>query len=336
MISPTLNENCEQHIWSFCNIVDLSRMMMVSKENNLISMKVIGNTYKNQKATKLAELKSRGKGKKRGKFTHLMHLGRLISTRNQEIAKKCLLPGVKHSEAVLSMTCMLCNKKCRSVSVYGFVAHFYCIRKKEKDVAGKSTGIPYHDVPYLHGLRKRELYTGGLTRYAIENGIPGVYPYELSLRGYMENNKVEIAQARETVSTMERIRVEEEEKLERTTKERQNRVKAEIETIIGKPFEEWVSDHKKETSYSVMAEKFGTDSEGQEKEEFHNLARFYSSFFGRFALQFSTGKDSVKMFTYIKERPCLHSRVSQILYHDIDKGETIDMGVVAYHLQDLD
>lgn len=189
------NKDCDAHIQSFMNLTALSKMMTTNKYCNIQSMQLLGKAYKKKTPT-----------------TGLMHMGRLVSIKSQEMAKKYLIPGLKRSEAVLDSSCMLCKKKCTGVLEYGFVAHNACVKKKEVKLDGQvvhgpgvgvggNFSISRDMVGHLKGLRKRErTYGGGEVYSVIKSGIDGVFPDEFSLDGYKKINIMEICRARVTAA----------------------------------------------------------------------------------------------------------------------------------------
>jgi hypothetical protein len=189
------NQDCDVHIQSFMNLTALSKMMTTNKYCNIHCMQLLGKAYK-----------------KKTPKTGLMHMGRLVSIKSHEMAKKYLIPGLKRSEAVLNSRCMLCKQKCNNVLEYGFVAHNTCIKKKEVKLDGQvvytpgvrvsgRVSISPDMVGHLKGLRKRErTYGGGEVYSVIKSGIDGVFPDEFSLDGYCQENLMEICRARVTAA----------------------------------------------------------------------------------------------------------------------------------------
>lgn len=220
------NKDCSVRVDPFYDAVGLAKLMTLNKEINAQAMKQLGKTY-------CLTVPRKG----------LMHMGRLLSARNQGIAKKHMLPGTKHAEAALRMECMLCKKKCPSILVYGFVGHSKCIRGKEKNFNewkfsknnSEYNEMWLHD---LHHLRKRA------GTHVIEKAIPGVFPHSLSLEGYLEERttayRVEIVAAKTKAATRKRKLAEKEEREAKSIEvcakkdeHQANIVKADIETITG-------------------------------------------------------------------------------------------------------
>lgn len=243
MIINVTNKDCSVHVDPFYNVVGLAKMMTLNKTLNAHAMKLLGKTYGKKVPTK-----------------GLMHMGRLLTARNQEIAKDNMLPGIKYADAAIRMKCMLCQNKCPSISEYGFVAHSKCIGKKEEKVTGSNTGGMM--ISELHHLKKRLKVWD---TYAITEGIPGVFPHSQSLRGYTMAYPVEAAKAAEKAATNRRRKAQRKEKEATTLRikaekdERQGDiVKADIEVIFGVPsqtfFREKGYDTEDPMSYDTRKE----------------------------------------------------------------------------------
>lgn len=300
MIANVTNSDCSAHVDPFYNVVGLAKMMTLNKEFNAHAMELLGKTY----------------GKKVPK-TGLMHMGRVLTHRNQEIAKKHMLPGIKHAEATLGMKCMLCDKKCPSISEYGFVGHSKCIKKKEKVINGRTSIIEWDMLPYLTSLKKRELYTSGLTHYAIKEGIPGVFPHALSLDGYIARHGLEIAQAREKAATKKRIKAEKDEEIRVKVEKQANIVKADIEAITGIPYDMWAEKAKVIDYPSTKRAKTGEETMVYTEQE-----REIPRFFLKFALRCETGQECLDTLEEFKKHPFLLEHMFFILRSNA--RETID------------
>ena len=311
-----LNKDCNDIIDTFYTISDtitgVAKMMTLNKEFNKHAKVLLSERY----------------GKKLPK-NGVMHMGRMVTKRNHEIAKKCLLPGINHSEALVKMECMLCKKRCPSVSTYGFVAHSQCVKKHEKVINGKTTDIDYKMVRHLPGLRKRELYTGGCTYYAISDGIRGVYPRALSINGYTENNRVEIAVAREIVAREDREKVEREVVLEKQITERRQKTRSEIEAITGVSFGIW-TDNAEETVTRFYKQPYM----GERGPDTTPLKGDYMpAFFWMYALDFKSGQDAMDALAVFKKYPFLEKYIHHILASS--KGEVIDTPLACEKMEIL-
>ena len=288
------NKDCDENIQSYINLTGLSKMMTTNKDLNKHSMKLLGVAYK-----------------KRTPKTGLMHLGRLISAKTHEASKKFLLPGLKNSEAVLNSTCMLCDKGVtisvnNGVSEFGFMAHNKCLKRKlvilndkVMNTLGVSETIPCKSrieedmIPYLPSLRKRKRTYGDLGTFGvydvIESGIDGVYPHELSWRGYEKSHAIEVCRARLIAGDI-RLKFFEKIDKERVARDdvlklKKDRKKAEIEKIVGMSFDDW--------KWSFNEDPCGPQ---KKKQKTNGICReFY-----RNALRFNTGQECIQTLEEIE------------------------------------
>lgn len=255
ILENVLNKACSVRVNPFYNVVGLAKLMTVNKELNSKAMRLLGKTYK-------MKVPSYG----------LKHMGRLLTDRNQEIAKAHMLPGIKIAEAALRMECMLCNKTCRSILEYGFVAHTQCVTKFEKKFMNDSE----LDLSDLHHLKKRS------SVYVIRKGIPGVFPRSMSLEGYLSPTTAypaEVARAKENAAMRKEKKAVEQRK--RATAERVNAekdelqasiVKADIEAITGKSSQAFFQENGYDVERVVQDDVF--EGSGYLLREFLSVLRF--------------------------------------------------------------
>lgn len=214
-----LKKDCCDIIDTYLNLADFAKMMTVNKEGGKHGMFLLGKAYGKEVPVGGA-----------------MHMGRLVPEKMTVPAKMCLLRGVKYAEAVLKKTCMICEKPCSNVLEYGFVGHSKCVKTHEGPVHGKKYQISEEMVPHLKNLRMRRVRT---KMHAVKYGIYGVYPQRLSLYGYRECETLDIARARETVATRERVWVQQQVEREERRQAHALTVRKEIEEITGVPFGRW-------------------------------------------------------------------------------------------------
>lgn len=243
MITNVTDKDCSAHVDPFYNVVGLAKMMTLNRSLNAHAMKLLGKTYGKKVPTK-----------------GLMHMGRLLTDRNQTIAKDHLLPGIKYAEAALRMTCMICNTKCPSILEYGFVGHMKCIKEKQVNDNDEIDGLMLVD---LHHLKKRRKLCGDT--YALSKGIPGVFPHSQSLEGYAYAYPVEKAKAVEKAAIRRRRKAEKIVKQAATDRVKAEKdeyhrsiVKSDIEAITGLPsstfFREKGYDTEDPISYDIRVE----------------------------------------------------------------------------------
>ena len=258
ILENVLNKECSVRVDPYYNVVQLAKLMTVNKELNAKAMRLLGKTYRIKVP-----------------IYGLKHMGRLLTDRNQEIAKTHMLPGIKIAEAALRMECMLCNKTCRSILEYGFVAHSQCVTEYEK----KFTGDSEQFLSDLHHLRKRS------SVYVIREGIPGVFPHSMSLEGYLSSATaypVEVARAKENAASRKEIEAVKERKratMERVNIEKDERqasiVRADIEAITGKSSQAFFKENGYDVENVVYDSGFSTFGEsGYVLDELSCVLRF--------------------------------------------------------------
>lgn len=313
----TLNIDCIRHIEAVCarDVTILARMMGVCVAWNEIGMALLGAENLEKAMTARNEI-SRKNGRDDGaERAPPLHLGLLLSAPNQKIAKERLIRGRRHREAVLSMTCMLCLRPCGSISEYGFVGHLACVERVE-DVVDRATNSRVDEdmIPHLKGLRVREVWDeGGRAFLSIMGEIDGVYPYELSLEGYVRCNPLEVARARETAATIERERVE-------RMVERGREIREEIAVLTGGSFEEWVDDLKDCPSAKRTRAAWNATPRGQHYE--FSVTNMVEGFVHDYVPLFKSGKDVIEVARELKKHPGIWSNMGFLMH--TKPGETID------------
>ena len=299
-----LNKDCSDRVDPFYNVVGLAKVMTLNKELNAQAMKLLGKTY---------GIKVPRNG--------LRHIGRLLTDRNQEIAKAHMIPGIKIAEAALRMECMLCKKNCRSILEYGFVGHSQCVTKFEK----KFTSDSELELADLHHLRKRS------SMFAIRKGIPGVFPRSMSLEGYLSSatayptevarakenaaiRKVEVAVQMRKEATMQRVNAEKDERQARI-------VKASIEAITGRSSQAFFQENGYDVEYVAVDSGFPTfGGSGYYLKEFPCVLRF------------ETGQQCIDALNDLKKHGL--DRSDRLYILKSKSGETISYGVVMDRLRE--
>ncbi len=224
LFAGVLNQDLDRLIDGFYPLTALAKIMTLSRGLNGRAMVLVGKSYgKNVPRSKVS--------KKRPK---VLHMGMLLTEAQQQMARLHLIKSLEHSLAALSRTCMLCKKRCQTISVYGFVAHAGCARKREVEI----TSVPSIERDMVAHL---DLPPRPSASRLIKRGIPGVYPHALSLEGFTEKNKVQIARARETAARINRLRVERHERVRIWNEENGARIKEEVQGLVGVPFSEWLT-----------------------------------------------------------------------------------------------
>lgn len=317
MALSKLNGDCIGGVVAFCDTAALSALMAADKYLNNKAMDYLCGRY----GIKIVETKK------------VKHMGMLLTSRNQEIAKRCFVRSLANSVAVLSKKCMLCGRTCRSICVYGFMAHSSCVSAKEVVVYNKNSPITRKTLRHIHGLRMRALKVSGETHYAIGEGIPGVYPHTLSLHGYIANNSVEIDRAHEIVARQERIEAEEEKKRRDAQQKRELATITDIERITGKSYCEWCREVAEDTGLELtrwlnFRVKPTTDDEDQPRGDYKEAgAAKLPSYFLSYAPRFNTGADALRAVREFQDNLFLTRDMSYIL-HSTDES-VIDYEVVA-------
>lgn len=311
MIVDVINDDCNKVICSYLDISSIAKIMQLNKKYNKGAMGTLVETYK------LPFNKITRKGR-------IMHMGKLLTPRNQGIAKEFLISGEEHSRAVLMMKCMLCGQKCPSISKYGFVAHSKCVKKKEQIVNGRTSPINLDMLPYTEGLRKRVLQSSSITQYAIKEEIPGVYPHELSLRGYIDINQKEIQEAREKAELDRQIRMEREERTRIAMEKHEEIIKKEIESLTGMSYDEWTWKEGEET-YKIVTKKY-KNGNGYAIVPFREGGSRLPPGFEIYVTRFKTGRECLHILDLFRRYPILCKNMPTILY--VNWGQVIDNGLV--------
>lgn len=304
IIANVTNKDCSVRVDPFYNVVGLAKLMTLNKELNVQAMKLLGKTY-------------RIKVPKYG----LRHMGRLLTDRNQEIAKAHMIPGIKIAEAALRMECMLCSKNCRGILEYGFVGHSQCVTKFEK----KFTSDSEVELSDLHHLRKRS------SMFVIRKGIPGVFPRSMSLEGYLSSTTAyptEVARAKENAAIRkeeEAVKLRKKATMKRVNTEKDERqasiVKAGIEAITGRSSQAFFQENGYDVEYVAVdsgSPTFG--GSGYYLEEFPCVLRF------------ETGQQCIDALNELKKHGFDWSERFYILKSK--SGETISYRVVMDRLRE--
>ena len=230
LISSFTNNNCDRIMTGFVGFCDLARVYGCSKGNKEAVLDSLRERYVCGTSREAKKLKI--------KLTELIQI--IPSHHRKNICR--IIKDDHHFDALIRLECMICGDSCyNELYEYGFLAHTHCVEKHE--VALSRTPISremanYMSIPQRNPVPKRPVVGRSInvlpysTRFMARE-IPGVFPFEKTLKWYM-TDKSEMRVAKDQTER-------DEYRQTRDNEQRLRRFKYDIKSLVGETHWKWMN-----------------------------------------------------------------------------------------------